>query len=147
MYNPHEQICTVVFDLFPNFRWSFGEPQGQRLENCMATGVEKSEDSGFFDIGCDHRDYCSLCNFKKVPRLSRRGGCPESHIDAQYVLIFDETHDGFSKLIGSSVSEIRFTASRPGWEVFDVAREVVLAYTELQQGDIPDYPIGLPVFN
>ena len=74
----------------------------------MATGIEKSEDSGFFDIGCDHRDYCSLCNFKKVPRLSLRGGCPESHIDTQYVLIFDETHDGFSKLIGSSVSKIRF---------------------------------------
>ena len=134
----------------------------------MATGIEKSEDSGFFDIGCDHRDYCSLCNFKKVPRLSLRGGCPESHIDTQYVLIFDETHDGFSKLIGSSVSEIRFadwkilqtflneyiqlsdylmprrySGSRPGWEIFDVEQAAVVAFVEHQPDDFTDYPIGL----
>ena len=73
--------------------------------------------------------------------MSLRGGCPESDIDREYVMIFDEKADGFSKLIGSSVFEIRFAASRPGWEVFDVAKELVLAYTHT-----PDYPIGsLPV--
>ena len=107
VYNPHEQICTVVFDLFPNFRWSFGEPQGQRLENCMATTAGESEDHGFYDITCNRRNWCPICNFEKVPRLSLRGGCPESHIDTQYVLIFNVKQDGFSKLIGSSVSEIR----------------------------------------
>ena len=111
----------------------------------MAMSLWSKEDNGFYDISCNHRQYCSLCSFKRVPRMSLRGGCPESDIDREYVLIFDEETDGFSKLIGSSVSEIRFAASRPGWEVFDVAREVVLAYTELQQGDIPDYPIGLSV--
>ena len=72
--------------------------------------------------------------------MSLRGGFPESDIDREYLLILDKNEDGFSKLIGSSVSGIRFAASRPGWVVFDVAKEVVLAFT-----DLPDYPIGLPV--
>ena len=47
--------------------------------------------------------------------MSLRGGRPESHIDTEYVLIFDEREErGFSKLIGSSISEIMFAASRPG---------------------------------
>ena len=109
----------------------------------MAMSLWSKEDDGFYDIGCNRRQYCSLCNFKRVPRMSLRGGCPESDIDTEYVpLIFDEKEDGFSKLIGSSVSEIRFAAWRPGWEVFDVAKEVVLAFTE---ADISDYPIGLPL--
>ena len=108
----------------------------------MAMSLRWKEDDGFYDIGCDHRQYCSICNFKRVPRMSLRGGCPESDIDREYVMIFDEKEDGFSKLIGSSVSEIRFAASRPGWEVFDVAKEVVLAYTG---PNISDYPIGLPL--
>ena len=125
---------------FLNCRWLSGEPQEQRLENCMTMSLWSKEVDGFYDIGCDHRQYCSLCNFNRVPRMSLRGGFPESDIDREYLLILDENEDGFSKLIGSSVSGIRFAASRPGWEVFDVAKEVVLAFT-----DLPDYPIALPV--
>ena len=82
------------------------------MENCMGTSLEGNGDNGFYDTSCLRRGFCSLCNFERIPRLSLRGGCPESHIDTQYVFIFDEIQDGFSKLIGSSVSEIRFDAEK-----------------------------------
>ena len=43
----------------------------------------------------------------------------ESHIDTEYVLLifYEREERGFSKLIGSIVTEIMFEASRPGLEV------------------------------
>ena len=108
----HGKRCVVlIYKFHLLLRWIFGEPQGRRMENCMGTSLEGDGDNGFYDIPC-HRRMCSLCNFERIPRLSLRGGCPESHIDTQYVLVFDEIQDGFSKLIGSSVSEIRFDAEK-----------------------------------
>ncbi len=63
--------------------WGPGEPNGDRIENCVEATEGKRERMAINDLNCAQRRW-SFCNFDEIPHFTLRGLCPASKFDNAY---------------------------------------------------------------
>ena len=82
-------------------------------------------------VGCDE-EFCPVCQIRGQTTFQLKGLCNDSYIDRLYVMKEN------TELVGYSRTKMVWTASDSRWQIVDIIRNNLLAYSENSVG----IPIG-----
>ena len=101
------QRGTVRPSVYQN--WGLGEPNGDRMENCVV-----QRDNGWNDLNCDEK-VCHVCNVSSIPIFTMRGLCFGSSFDHHYAWTGNRSSTGFYSFKGFSKSTLEWNPMKKEW--------------------------------
>ena len=87
-------------------------------------------------------EFCSICNFSRMPELNLRGLCSSLDVDTFFTMITSSMKNRRYHLQGWTHSKIEWESNEREWQITSVKQPGVIATCN----DTNDYPLGTHVW-